>query len=150
MPQLTASFAPSRRRKLSLFPLLLILPWLLFCHGCATTSGAQKNTEDSPSFLELQVHPTSAEIYIDDEYQGLVEGWRHQTVPIQPGYRRLELRASKFITQRFDLDVNPGELLTLTVRLEASTGISDDDEPPQRAPGEAPPAFPAHRGSPDL
>ena len=84
------------------------------------------------SYLELQVEPTTAEIYIDDEYQGVVEGWRQQVVPIRSGYRRLELRAQGYITQRFDLDVEADSWLTLRVQLEpaidAPGGLDSDDE----------------------
>lgn len=42
----------------------------------------------------------------------------HQTVPVSPGLRRVELKARGYITQRFDLDIQDGEILTLTLRME--------------------------------
>ncbi len=81
------------------------------------------------SYLELKVDPATAEIYIDDEYHGVVEGWREQVVPIAPGYRRLELRAQGYLPQRFDLDVNEDTWLTLRVKLEPAIDAPGGTQP---------------------
>lgn len=150
MPQFhTLSDLPGR----NLFSSLLFLSLLslsLSSLGCATSRSTEAGRDQSLSYLELQVRPTTAEIYIDDEYHGVVEGWRHQTVPIEPGYRRLELRAQNHITQRFDLDINPGELLTLTVRLESSIMPSEQQENTEESPRQSAPALPSHPQAPDF
>ena len=121
-------------------PLAYLLVVALACvWGC---SGPQtiSETDEEPSYLELDVEPKTAEIYIDDNYQGTVDGWREHVVPIEPGFRRVELRAEGHIAQRFDVDVTRDRWITLRVRLEpniASPGadefdddIMDDDQRP--------------------
>lgn len=99
--------------------------------GC---SAVQPMAEpDDQSYLELDVEPPTAEIYIDDDYSGTVAGWREQVVPIAPGQRRVELRAEGYIAQRFDVDVGDGRWLTLRVRMEPvidgpGAGDNDDDD----------------------
>lgn len=72
------------------------------------------------AYLRLDVEPTSTRIFIDSQYRGIVKGWRGQIVPVEPGHRMVELRASGFITRRFDVEVGPGEQVTLQVRMEPS------------------------------
>ena len=73
---------------------------------------------DGRAFLELQVSPPTAEVFVDDEYSGVVNRWAGQTMPIRPGSRRVELRAEGYLSQRFDVEVVEGQMHTLRVRME--------------------------------
>lgn len=106
-----------------------------FVGGCYSVAVTDDSEDETTSYLELEVVPATATIYIDDEYHGVVEGWRHQVVPIAPGHRRLELRADGYITQRFDLEVQKDSWLTLRVKLERTIDVpsnpgSDEDSEP--------------------
>lgn len=72
----------------------------------------------APGYLHLEVEPSDAEVFIDDDFKGQVDGWRAQTIPVEPGNRRVELRADGFLAQRFDIDIGSGEQVTLRLRLE--------------------------------
>ena len=74
--------------------------------------------ERSPGYLTFDVAPSDAEVYIDDNYRGQVDGWTGQTVPVEPGAKRVEVRAPGYMAQRFDIEVGPGDQLTLELRLE--------------------------------
>ncbi len=82
----------------------------------------------TPGYLMLDVEPTDAEIYVDDDYKGQVDGWRAQTIPLSPGARRLEFRAKGYMTQRFDIEIEPGDQLTLRLRLERELDELDLDK----------------------
>ncbi len=128
--------------------LIVTLLMTLILAGCTAVQSVPSGVGDGESLLELQVFPSTAEIYIDDDYQGVVEGWRDQIMPIKSGQRRLELRADGYISQRFDLDVEEGQHLTLRARLESTIDLSAPDEQtpePQRDPLQAP----EHPGVPD-
>ncbi len=73
---------------------------------------------DGRAFLRLDVEPATTRIFIDSEYQGIVEGWVQQTLPLDPGHRMVELRADGFITRRFDVEIDPGQHMTLEVQME--------------------------------
>jgi hypothetical protein len=81
--------------------------------GCVTMSGAP-----SRGLLRLEVTPAEAEVFVDDQYQGRIAGWRQGTLPVKPGQRRVALTAPGYITQRFDLEIARGEEVTLQVQLE--------------------------------
>lgn len=66
----------------------------------------------------MDVVPKHARIYVDERYQGQVNGWMHQTVVVTPGMKRIELQAKGYMTQRFDIDVKRGEVLTLRLRMQ--------------------------------
>jgi hypothetical protein len=97
--------------------------------GCYSVQTMADDDAVEQSYLELKVEPATAEIFIDDEYQGIVERWREQVVPIEPGYRRLELRAQGYISQRFDLDVKEDTWLTLRVKLEPTIDVPGGESP---------------------
>jgi hypothetical protein len=112
-----------------------ILVGALICFSSCTAIQPIRSGEED-AFLELLVVPETAEVYIDDEYQGMVNRWAGQIVPVQIGYRRLELRAEGYLTQRFDLDVAAGTMHTLRVRLEPEShlgpgleGEADQEDP---------------------
>lgn len=107
---------------------LLALGAGLLLSGAGGCTAVQR-VSDTPSdraFLRLDVQPTSTRIFIDTEYQGVVDGWAQQTVPVTPGDRMVELRADGFITRRFDVRVEAGQQVTLQVRMEREL---DDVEP---------------------
>lgn len=116
------------------------------CSGLPTTPGADDSEQ---SYLEFDVVPATAEIYIDDDYRGVIEGWREQVIPIEEGHRRLELRAHGYMTQRFDLDVGPGEWLVLRVRMEPTIGGPDGEDDQQPPEIQDPLQPPVHPTSPD-
>ncbi len=101
--------------------------------GCTAIQPIDDRQE---AFLELLVVPDTAEIFIDDEYVGVVNRWARQTVPVEAGYRRLELRADGYLTQRFDLDVTPGNMHTLRVRMEPDSHLGPDLDAEDRASDE--------------
>lgn len=89
-----------------------------FVAGCT----AVQRVSDAPSarvgYLRLNVEPVATRIYVDSEYRGLVQGWAAQTLVLQPGTRRVELRADGFMTRRFDIEVEADEQLMLDLRME--------------------------------
>ena len=130
-------------------PFLLILGWLLIlCMGIAACSGTQTRSQQEQSYLEFDVVPQHATIYVDDQYQGEIHGWHQQVMPVEPGHRRIELRADGYLTQRFDLEVSTGRWLTLRARLQptidtprpADADDDDDHHPPSMGPQR--PVFP--------
>lgn len=60
---------------------------------------------------------------MDDQYQGEVQGWMHQTIVVKPGNRRVGIRAKGYMTQRFDLRVEDGEVVTLSLRMERELDV---------------------------
>ena len=107
--------------------------YVTFVAACSGIQPIDDPADSDESYLELEVEPETAEIYVDDDYQGTVDGWRDQVVPVEPGERRIELRAEGYITQRFDVEANEGRWVTLRARLEP-----DIDAPgaPESEPGE--------------
>jgi hypothetical protein len=85
----------------------------------------------TPGYLHFDVEPQGAEVFIDDDFKGQVDGWRGQTIPVRPGPRRIELRAKGYMSQRFDIEIGPGEQVTLKLRLEREFDELDlkPDEP---------------------
>jgi hypothetical protein len=106
--------------------MLAVCAGLLGCvvTGCTAVQRIPDRQESSRAYLRLDVEPSTTKIFIDSEYRGVVEGWVHQTVPVESGHRRLELRADGFITRRFDVELAPGEEATLSVEMERT--LEDD------------------------
>ncbi|MFU8803807.1 MAG: hypothetical protein ACNA8W_08380 [Bradymonadaceae bacterium] len=69
-------------------------------------------------YLQLLVEPAHAEVFLNSEYQGMVNGWLGGVIPVVPGVQRLELQASGYMTQRFDLSVEANEQVTLELVME--------------------------------
>lgn len=117
--------------------------------GCSGVETVPDSGEEDESYLELEVEPTSAEIFIDGEYYGSVDGWRHQTIPVEPGHRRLELRADGHRSQRLDVEVEEGRWVTIRTRLEPEIETPDggqrdaDDKPDDDDTVPKPPDHPA-------
>lgn len=98
--------------------------------ACSGVQDVPNDDHGDKSYLEFDVEPTTAEIYVDGDYRGSVDGWNQQVMPIEPGARRLELRADGFISQRFDLEVKPDRWLTLRVRLEPTIEPPGEQQDP--------------------
>ena len=82
--------------------------------GCFTP-GAQR--PDAAELVAFSVEPPGAEIWVDDAYRGRVDRWRDGAIPLEPGRRRVELRARAHIARRLELEVRPGEEMRVEVRL---------------------------------
>ena len=82
-----------------MFAIVAIASW----SGCYTTRAA--SGDGKSALLRLEVTPPEAHIYIDEQYQGRIDRWRDQTIPVRPGPRRVELQAEGYITQRFDVEI---------------------------------------------
>lgn len=114
---------------------------VVFIGGCSGIETAADRDRAGEAFIELDVEPETADIYIDDEYRGTVDGWHHQMVPVQPGHRRLKLRADGYVPQRFDVEVDQDRTVTVRVRLEPSisapdgTDLDEEDRPDGSSPG---------------
>lgn len=87
--------------------------------------------------LRLEVEPPTAEVYIDSEYRGVVEGWAAQTIPVEAGAHRIELRADGYMTQRFDITVGAGEEVTLELAMEPELEDLETRQPRRPRPGHA-------------
>ena len=98
-----------------------------FALGCSAVEPISDSEASQETYLELDVEPTSARIYIDGDYRGTVDGWQQQVVPVEPGYHRLELRADGFVTQRFDVDIERGQWIILTARLQSDIDTPDGE-----------------------
>ncbi len=147
MPHITSAVPKARFCNL---PTAAFIVWTLAI-GLAACSGVQTASDDEieESYLEFDVEPADAEIYLDDDYQGSVDGWHEQVMPIEAGSRRLELSADGYISQRFDIDVNPGRWFTLRVRLEPAVEAPDPDEPLDEDGDDEPLQAPSHPTAPD-
>jgi hypothetical protein len=93
--------------------------------GCTAVQRISDPHDRGRGYLRLDVEPGNTRIYIDSEYQGVVNGWVAQTVLLEPGARRVELRAEGFITRRFDIEIGAGEQIVLTVDMERTIEHTD-------------------------
>lgn len=112
-------------------PRLAILALVAFVSWGLSSCSAVRPVADkrSPGYLTFEVTPADAEVYIDEEFRGQIDGWRGQTVPVAPGNKRVELRAAGYMTQRFDIEIAAGEQLTLELRLEREFDELELDPP---------------------
>ena len=108
-------------------PGVLVFVLLLVAQGACTAVQPMPDRDGERALLRLDVQPTSTKVFIDSEYRGVVKGWTAQTVPVRAGQRRVKLRAEGYITRRFDVELAPGEQVTLRVTMEPAL----DDEPPE-------------------
>ena len=102
------------------------------CSGFDTTRSAE---EAADSYIELDVEPETARVFVDDEYMGRADGWSHQMIPVDPGHRRLKIDAEGYLAQRLDVEVDRGRTVTVRARLEQDIQTPDgeqlDTEDPQ-------------------
>jgi len=91
----------------------------LIAVGCsAVETIPDRNTNEDRAFLKVEVEPGHADVYIDGEYRGRVEGWVERMIPVPPGEHRVKLEADGYISQRFDVSVESGATHTLSVTME--------------------------------
>lgn len=95
--------------------------------GCSGIEPIPDTNNGGQTFVELDVEPDDAEVFIDGEYTGRVNRWAHQMVPVEPGVRQLEIRADGYISQRFDVDIDEGRTVTLRTRLEPDIATPDGE-----------------------
>lgn len=87
--------------------------------GCtAVQSVSNQRQRADASYLELDIEPDTAELYVDGEYKGKVAGWAEGIVPLEPGQRRIKVVAEGYVPRRFDLQLEAGESKTLSLQME--------------------------------
>lgn len=69
-------------------------------------------TQDTQGRLALTVTPLSAQVLVDGFYVGLVEDFADRGLWLDPGARRIELRADGYDTATFDVHVEEGETVS--------------------------------------
>ncbi|RAL23941.1 hypothetical protein DL240_07275 [Lujinxingia litoralis] len=112
-------------------------------HGCTPSYSNQRDDSASNlALLQLNVSPDTAEIFLNDDYHGIVNRWQDHTLSLTPGNYRLELRAPNHIPQRFDLQLPPDQLTRLTLTLEPLLHNPDEPAAPTQSPLELPPGQP--------
>ncbi|TXD35477.1 PEGA domain-containing protein [Lujinxingia vulgaris] len=136
------------RQALALLLALTLIATVLAA-GCAPNYASTTASQNAPALLKLEVEPDTAEIYLNDDFHGVINRWRDQTLSLTPGTYRLELRAPGHIPQRFDLDLRADQITRLRLRLEPEL---HSPEPADDAPANDPlsPPSPPDSGSPDL
>lgn len=92
--------------------------------SCTAVQRIPDRQGSTKSYLRLDVEPSTTKVFVDSQYMGIVKGWVQQTVPVQAGARRVELRADGYMTRRFDIILEPGEEVTLQIKMEPTL----DDE----------------------
>ncbi len=103
---------------------LVVVVSCLFVFGCGTTSKAKAGR----GLLRLDVEPKTAEVFVDDEYRGVISGWRGSTMPMTSGVHMVEIRAEGYITQRFDIEVFADEEVTLTLKMERELDLAEEPD----------------------
>ncbi len=139
----------SKIRRFCICPVYGAMLWLIvtLVMGC---SAVQPISEPGDaSYLEFDIQPETAEIYIDGDYSGTVDGWREQVVPIEPGHRRVELHAEGYISQRFDVEVDHGRWMTLRVRMEPVIEGPQPEAPENGEDDDATIQTPSHPTAPE-
>jgi len=111
-----------------LFQVLLFL-LVLSAFGCGASHAIRQPL--SRGYLRFEIEPQGAEIAIDEKYSGVIDGWVGGVIPVEPGMRRVTLRADGYITQRFDIEVAAGEEVTLQLQMERSIELDEEPAPVQ-------------------
>lgn len=98
--------------------------------GCtAVQSVSNQGPRAGASFLELDVEPETAELYVDGDYKGKVAGWAEGIVPLEPGQRRIKVVAEGYVTRRFDVQLEAGESKTLSLEMERELDNFSEADP---------------------
>lgn len=106
----------------------MVVAFVILIGGCSGFDTVPDDRADE-AFVELDVEPEHADVYIDGDYRGTADGWHHGMIPVEPGHRRLKLEADGHVAQRFDVDVDEGRTVTVRVRLESEIAPPDQEEP---------------------
>ena len=72
---------------------------------------------DAPAVLVLECSPAEIVVFVDDIAVPVRDVGGERFISLAPGDRRVMLTAESFLPHRFDVRVNPGERLTLTMEL---------------------------------
>lgn len=128
----------------------LILTFLMA--ACAPTYSSTSSSSDAPALLKLEVEPDISEIYLNDDFHGVVNRWRDQTLSLAPGDYRLELRAPGHIPQRFDLQLPADQITRVRVSLEPELHHPEPEDASSSPSAEDPlqPPAPRQPSSPGL
>lgn len=110
-------------KKMNRSVLILVL-FSLIAFGCGHTSKAKAGR----GLLRLDVEPKTAEVFVNDEYRGVITGWRGETIPMPSGQHMVEIRAEGYITQRFDIEVFADEEVTLTLKMERQLDLAEEPD----------------------
>lgn len=90
-------------------------PWRAARYAAHRRSQVQPN-----GYLQFQVQPGTAEVYVDGFYMGTVDDFR-RVIPgrsLDPGPHRVELRAAGYETVTFDVRIMPNETITYRRNLD--------------------------------
>lgn len=63
--------------------------------------------------ISFEITPSDAQIYVDDEYMGVVSSFAptRQPLTLTPGRHHIEVRATGYRTMTFETDVTPGQVI---------------------------------------
>lgn len=142
------NFSMKNPLSLCFLPLLFLISLSITLSACSAVQRIGEHGPQGRGFLELLVEPNDAEVFIDEEYAGIIAGWHEQIVPVAPGPRKIELRAEGYITQRFDLTFAVDEQVTLELRMQREyPDIFDETipSPTSISPASIQPPTPAQR-----
>lgn len=103
----------------------LLLSFVLL-NACSAIHTIKKS--EASAYLHLEVRPKTAIVYIDEQLYGEINTFRGQIIGLRPGNRRVEIRAQGYESERFDLRLNSGEELTLTLNLVSTLDVGDERE----------------------
>jgi hypothetical protein len=101
--------------RLSWKALLVTLLCTASVAACTAVEPMPNQPRTSKTAVELAVEPDRAEIFVDGKYKGRANGWSGGVMPIEPGDHRLTLKADGYLSQRFDITIQPGETYRLDV-----------------------------------
>jgi len=133
----------------------ILLLGLVAWTGLGCTAVQRVPDREPKAYLKFRVQPESAEIYVDGDYRGTVEGWVEGAVPLEAGEHRVKIAADGYITRRFDVEVGAGRSKVLELEMEPDLGTPTVDTGPSRSRGAAPRSpletgrVPGERGTPD-
>jgi hypothetical protein len=68
--------------------------------------------------LALRVQPMDAQVFIDQELWGSLEGFERLVIHLPAGRHRIEIRKEGFQTFATDVDIRAGETAPLNVKLD--------------------------------
>ncbi|MFZ4735714.1 MAG: hypothetical protein ACOYM9_07205 [Bradymonadia bacterium] len=106
--------------------------WAAF--GCG--GGVVTRVEEAPTVpagaacVVLEGEPADAAVEVDGRPQGVVSGWRAQTLCVAPGRRRLRLSFPGHYPEFFDLELAAGATLTLRFSLLAEPSVPGEHHVP--------------------
>jgi PEGA domain len=90
--------------------------------GAPETPSVDRYEPARSGFLDLQMQPGSAQVYVDGFYMGAVDDFRRMIPgrPIEAGPHRVELRAPGYDTATFNVMIPPNETVTYRASLNAT------------------------------